>query len=175
MNLAFNEIVLDLLQERELWSTHPEFGCFWSDLNNPKGLQLTPTIEPGKVSLVFKVDKYHSGIMGIAHGGVPITILDGMMGWFLLSHLGQSGVTTKTTTEYFGPLHVSKDYRFEVTLAEGETPTPKSIPLVGQVFDCASKKLLIKFSAQFFLPNRKQAAAILQKTLDPMLSKYFPD
>jgi hypothetical protein len=175
MDFSFNQIVLDVQQERDLWSKHPEFGCFWSDLNNPVGLRLTPTIERGKVWLDFTVGRYHSGIIGIAIGGIPITILDGMMGWFLLSHLGRSGVTTKAVVEYFGPLHVGSTYRFEVTLAEGSTPTFKNIPLVGKVIDQTKNKELIRFNADFFLPNQAQASKILQKNLDPLLSKYFPE
>jgi hypothetical protein len=175
MSLDFSKIILDVKQERELWSKHPEFGCFWSDLNNPRGLQLTPTIDPGKVWLDFVVDKYHSGIMGIAHGGVAVTILDGLMGWFLLSHLGRSGVTTKAVTEYYGPLHVGRTYRFQVTLVDGVEPSVKAIPLVGKVIDPDSGKELVKFRADFFLPNRIQAASILQTKLDPIMAKYFPE
>src|SRR5690554_226194 len=94
MELSFAEIKLDVYKEREGWQQYPEWNCFWSDLRNPQGLRLTPHIDIGRVWLEFTVEKHHSGIMGIIHGGIPFTILDGMMQWLLMSHIGKCGVTT---------------------------------------------------------------------------------
>jgi len=172
MDLKFDKLKLDMLTERELWEKHPEFGCFWSDLNNPKGFRLTPEVCIGKVSLELTIDKYLTGVIGIAHGGVAPCILDGMMGWFLISHLGHSGVTSKSVITYKGPLHLGKTYHFEVVLHEGRELAIDSIPLIGRVLSDEGGEL-VRLESSFFLPNKKQASRILQKDLDPITSKYF--
>src|SRR5262249_11869682 len=62
-----DSVVFDILQQREIWRRHPEYACFWSSPDNPRGLRLTPHVEPGRVWLRMRIEREHSGFMGIAH------------------------------------------------------------------------------------------------------------
>ena len=67
---TFDAVVVDLFEERERWRQQPDYACFWSSPDNPRGLRLTPHVGPGRVWLRLRIEREHSGIQGIAHGGV---------------------------------------------------------------------------------------------------------
>lgn len=174
------KLKLDLFALREKWRKLPDYGCFWSSPDNPKGLQLTPTIEVGKVSVEMLVEREHSGIPGIAHGGIAFTIIDGLMGWYIMSHEGRVGFTTKATTKYFAPLRVGQTYLFEVKSPElpvCESPI-NSIRLVGTVYQKnvtpEQQKPMVQIEAEFILPNRSMAQKILGIELSDELKELFP-
>jgi acyl-coenzyme A thioesterase PaaI-like protein len=177
--MAKFQIIKDVFALRESMRGRSDYGCFWSSPDNERGLRLTPTIEPGRVFLDLKIEVFHSGFPGIANGGVSFTILDGMMGWYLMSHTGRGGFTKTASLNYLAPLHVGKTYRFEVTAEESES-SADSFKLKGQVFpiknsvkSIGSRPLLV-MTADFALPNRKTAELILQVPLGPEGEDLFP-
>lgn len=175
------EIKKNVFALREAWRKRPDYNCFWSGPDNERGLRLTPTIEPGRVFVDLKIETFHSGFPGIANGGVSFTILDGMMSWYLMSHLGRGGFTKTASLSYFAPLHVGKTYRFEVTAAEVPNQTPANFKLTGQVFpvkdtdNTVGTKPLLVMEADFFLPDRKTAEAVLRTTLGTEGEELFPE
>lgn len=175
------EIKKDVLALRENWRKRPEYNCFWSGPDNERGLRLTPTIEPGRVFVDLKIETFHSGFPGIANGGVSFTILDGMMSWYLMSHLGRGGFTKTASLSYFAPLHVGKTYRFEVTASSEAEHTIGSFKLTGQVFsikdsdNTISTKPLLTVEADFFLPDRKTAEQVLRIPLGSEGEELFPE
>ncbi len=170
------EIKLDVLALREEWRKLDNYGCFWSSPDNPRGLRLTPNIEAGRLSVEMEIEREHSGFPGIAHGGIAFTILDGLMGWFIMSHYGRAGFTTNCSTQYKGPLHVGKKYLFQVTVSplEGDG---KTVSLVGEVFPAqnTSAKSLVKMTADFMMPSRMIAEKVLQIELGNHGKKLFPE
>ena len=155
----------------------PTYGCFWSSPDNARGFQLTPEIEPGKVSVEMTVDREQSGFPGIAHGGVAFTILDGLMGWYVMSHYGRAGFTTNSNVEYLAPLLVGKKYFFQAIEDPENASAPKgTVKLIGQVFNEDSReKPLLQMKANFFLPNRKTAKRVLGIPLGPEGEELFPE
>jgi len=174
------QIKKDLIAMREIWRKIPDYGCYWSSPDNSRGLKLTPTIKPGKVSVEMVIDREHSGIPGIAHGGIAFTIIDGLMGWYIMSHEGRAGFTTQATTQYKGPLKVGKNYSFEVIL-DPNAPTDKQgmISLLGQVFNAgeaeATRRSLVEIRAQFILPNLGLAKKVLGIELNEAFKEWFPE
>lgn len=170
----------NIIAAREQWRKLPDYGCFWSSPDNEKGFRLTPTVEPGKLWVEMKVERHHSGFPGIAHGGVAFTILDGLMGWFIMAHEGRGGLTTTATTSYKGPLIVGRAYRFEVTEESSEAGAPgRLVRLVGNVFQADApeheRRALVTMQAQFMLPNRKTAQKILGINLGILGEELFPE
>lgn len=175
-----DEIVKDVIALREQWKKRDDWDCFWSSPTNSRGLQLTPQIELGRVFLDLEIEKEHSGNPGICNGGVTFTILDGMMSWFLISHLGRSGFTLGSTIKYFAPLHVGKKYRFLVRAAEKGSRTEQKFDLEGVVFSFNGDQVVtdrpfVHMTAPFILPNREMARKVLQVDLGPEGEELFPN
>ena len=173
------KIKKDLLKLREKWRQNPDYACFWSSPDNPKGLQLTPTIELGRLYVDMKIERHHSGYPGICNGGIPFTIIDGLMSWYLMSHLGRAGFTKEAKINYYRPLSVSRTYRFEVKHENSESGNAlNSFSLKGNVYELnddkpKDQKPLLSMKADFFLPNRKIAEQVLGVSLDG--EELFPD
>ena len=173
---ATPELLLDLLELRERWRKLPNYGCFWSSPDNPRGFRLTPTIQPGRLSVKMTVDREQSGFPGIAHGGVAFTILDGLMGWYVMSHYGRAGLTTHSSVEYMAPLVVGRTYLFVATEDKSKTSEKGTVNLEGQVFFAEDQsKPLLKMKATFFLPNRKTAKRVLGIDLGKEGESLFPE
>ena len=171
------KLLLDLIALRERWRKMPDYGCFWSSPDNKRGLQLTPKIEPGKISVEMTIDREQSGFPGIAHGGISFTILDGLMGWYVMSHYGRAGLTTSSSIEYSAPLVVGKTYFFQAIEDPENASSPKgTVKLIGQVFNAdVQDKPLLQMKATFFLPNRKTAKRVLGIPLGPEGEDLFPE
>lgn len=171
----FDRVVFDILAHREIWRWHPDYACFWSSPDNPRGLRLTPQIEPGRVWLRLRIEREHSGFMGLAHGGVPFTILDGMMGWLLMSNLGRAGVTTSANIRYAAPLLVGHEYEFEATPEPGESHTERRTALRARAFPVGRPaETCVEVRAQFSLLRREVAETLLERTLDASELTLFP-
>jgi acyl-coenzyme A thioesterase PaaI-like protein len=168
---------LDLIEMRERWRKMPNYGCFWSSPDNSKGFRLTPEIKVGNVSVEMTIDREHSGFPGIAQGGVAFTILDGLMGWYVMSHYGRAGFTTQASVEYSAPLVVGEKYLFQaIQDVESENAPNGTIKLIGQVFHSERKdKPLLQMKASFFLPNRKTAQRVLGIPFGPEIEELFPE
>jgi acyl-coenzyme A thioesterase PaaI-like protein len=165
---------LDVIALREEWRKLPDYGCWWSSPDNERGLQLTPTIKDGKLSVDMKVERHHSGFPGIAHGGLAYTILDGLMGWWLMAYEGRAGFTTTTTTRYKGPMMVGQTYRLEAE-SKGEKTARGEITLVGRVFSPETpKKILVEVQADFFMPNLDTAEKVMGLKLGEVEGRIFP-
>jgi len=164
------KLLLDLIALRERWREMPDYGCFWSSPDNQRGFRLTPKIEAGKVSVEMTIDREQSGFPGIAHGGVSFTILDGLMGWYVMSHYGRAGLTTNSSIEYSAPLFVGKTYLFQAIEDSENAFSPKgTVKLVGQVFNAnLQEKPLLQMKATFFLPNRKTATLLSSRTFEKL-------
>jgi acyl-coenzyme A thioesterase PaaI-like protein len=171
------KLLLDLISLRERWRKMENYGCFWSSPDNHRGFRLTPSIEEGKVSVQMEVEREHSGFPGIAQGGVAFTILDGLMGWYVMSHYGRAGFTTQANVEYMAPLVVGKKYLFQAIEDPENTSLPKgTVKLLGQVFNVdAAEKPLLQMKATFFLPNRKTAQKVLGIPLGVEGEELFPE
>lgn len=173
--LDFARVRFDLFAQRELWRRHPEYSCFWSSPDNPRGLQLTPTVEAGRVWLRLHIEREHSGFIGIAHGGVTFTILDGMMGWLIMSHLGRAGVTTSATVKYTAPLHVGREYEFEATAMPGEPQSERRIAVRARAFPVGRPaETCVEIVAEFSLLTREAAEVLLARELDSSELPFFP-
>lgn len=170
------EIKKDVIALRESWRKLPNYGCFWSSPDNPRGLKLTPQIEPGRISVEMEIEREHSGFPGIAHGGIAYTIIDGLMGWYLMAHEGRAGFTIQMTTQYKAPLKVGGRYLFEVKSASEGLEEGK-ISLIGRVFGVAdqSRTSLVEIQGQFILPNRALAKKILGADLGSHGEELFPE
>ena len=171
------KLLLDLIALRERWRQMPDYGCFWSSPDNQRGFKLTPKIEAGKISVEMTIDREQSGFPGIAHGGIPFTILDGLMGWYVMSHYGRAGLTTNSNIEYSAPLVVGKKYFFQAIEDPENASSPKeTVKLMGQVFNADTHdKPLLQMKATFFLPNRKTAKRVLGIPLGPEGEELFPE
>lgn len=169
--------LLDLIALREKWRKLPNYGCFWSSPDNARGFQLTPTIELGKISVEMTIEREHSGFPGIAQGGVAFTILDGLMGWYVMSHYGRAGFTTQANVEYMAPLVVGQQYLFQAIEDPTNAESPKgTVKVIGQVFNSLSKdKPCVQIKATFFLPNRKTAQRVLGVPLEEAGEELFPE
>lgn len=168
----------DLLALREDWLKNPDYDCFWSSPNNKLGLRLTPKIEPGKLSVEMTIEKHHSGFPGISHGGIPFTVLDGMMSWYLMAHYGRAGFTVGANISYSRPLFVGETYRFEVVRDTSSSPNSKTISLKGQVFALGQTEdtsRLVLMTAEFFLPDKSQAVRVLGKKTVEAAKDIFPE
>jgi acyl-coenzyme A thioesterase PaaI-like protein len=171
------KLVKDVLAMRENWRKRADYGCFWSSPDNPVGLKLTPTIEPGRLFVDMVIDRYRTGFPGIAQGGIAFAILDGLMSWYLMSHLGRGGFTKTAEIAYRRPLKVGTSYRFEV-IAESVNLTSKEAVLRGDAYETtASKpeKTCLTMTARFILPSRKLAAMVLGNDLGTDGEELFPD
>lgn len=173
------KLLLDPLQLREQWRRLPSYGCFWSSPDNPRGLRLTPTIELGRVFVEMTIDREHSGFPGIAHGGIAFTILDGLMGWFIMAHEGRAGFTTQSAVQYRAPLLVGRRYLFEALDDTSAKPADGTVSLLGRVFEAVAspgnKDPLLEIKATFFLPNRKTAIRVLGVPLGAEGEHLFPE
>ncbi len=172
-----SKLQLDLIKLREEWRKMPEYGCYWSSPDNGRGFRLTPTLEDGKVSVEMLIEREHSGFPGIAHGGVAFSVLDGLMGWYVMSHYGRAGFTTSSNVEYIAPLLVGQKYYFQaVEDLVGQTDLRGTVKLLGEVFKADGKgKPLLQMKATFFLPNRNTAKRVLGIPLTPQLEELFPE
>lgn len=172
------ELKTDLLQLRELWRQLPNYACWFSSPDNPRGLRLTPVIEPGRLWLELEIDKSFTSFPGIAHGGYSYTILDGLMGWYILAHYGRAGVATQTATFYRAPLLLGRRYRFEAVPDEQAEQVPGWVAMAGRVFDPATdpehQSALVEIRSRFYLPSREQATRILGIQLEPGAEELFP-
>jgi pimeloyl-ACP methyl ester carboxylesterase/acyl-coenzyme A thioesterase PaaI-like protein len=173
--LSFREPVFDVLRERELWRQHPDYSCFWSGPDNPRGLRLTPRIEPGRVSVRTTIGRDHSGVVGLAHGGIVFTVLDGVMGWLIMSHLGRLGLTRQAHVEYLAPVHVGQEVEFEA-VPDPEVPvTAQHVSVLARAYPVgAPDRPCARVRAQFFLPDRSKAEAVLGRTLEGVSANLFP-
>jgi acyl-coenzyme A thioesterase PaaI-like protein len=170
------EIKKDPIAMREKWRKLPDYGCLWSSPDNPRGFQLTPTIEPGRLFVEMKVEREHSGFPGIAHGGVAYTVLDGLMGWFVLSHYGRAGVTMRSEVRYFAPLQVGRTYLFQATEPEPGVSAERTVRLIGKVLTSAESGIpLVEVDATFYLPDRAMAKKLLKVDLGPVGEELFPE
>lgn len=167
-----SEIKLDVVALREKWRALPNYGCWWSSPDNQKGLQLTPNIEPGRLWVEMQVESHHSGFPGIAHGGLAFTILDGLMGWYIMAHEGRAGFTTNCTVSYKGPLKVGETYTFEAKRDEG-AKDESQVNLIGIAFQDPGAPL-VQVTASFLLPNRELAKKVLRIDLGPEGEELFP-
>jgi acyl-coenzyme A thioesterase PaaI-like protein len=174
MAFRFDSIVKDLIDERKKWESIPGYKCFWSGLGNEAGLRLTPVIERRRVWLRTVLEKEYSGIPGIVHGGIPWVIIDGLMGWLVMSHLGRAGVTTNSKLEYKGAVRVGEAYIFEAVPKEDSFES-RTVSLVGRVFsESRPEKSLLIAEADYFLPSQDQAEKILGFPLTGTAAKMFP-
>jgi acyl-coenzyme A thioesterase PaaI-like protein len=175
MSITFDKPILNLITERELWRQNPDYNCFWSGPDNVRGLRLTPVIEPGRVSVRMSIHRDHSGVVGISHGGIPFTILDGLMAWLVMSHLGRIAVTTTATVQYVAPLRVGHEYEFEAVPEPLVEQTEGMLQLRGRVYPVNDpSSVCVKMKGNFFLLNRVQAAAILGRALDESMFRLLP-
>ncbi|MDP2316714.1 MAG: alpha/beta fold hydrolase [Pseudomonadota bacterium] len=173
---AFVAPVIDVHRAREAWRKDPEYSCFWSGPDNPRGLRLTPSVEPGRVWVRMRVERDHSGIVGIAHGGIAFTILDGLMGWLVMSHLGRVGVTSSATIRYQAPLRVGEEYEFEAVPERAVVEVDDAVQVTARVFPVGRRdRPCADMHATFFLPNRAHAEHILGRPVGALGDGiYFP-
>ncbi len=171
---AFVAPVIDVHSAREAWRKDPDYSCFWSGPDNPRGLRLTPSVEPGRVWVRMRVERDHSGIVGIAHGGITFTILDGLMGWLVMSHLGRVGVTSSATIRYQAPLRVGEEYEFEAVPERTVVEVDDAVQVVGRAFPVGRPdRSCAEMHATFFLPNRAQAEHILGRPVGTLGDGLF--
>lgn len=173
------ELKLNLIELREKWRKLPDYGCFWSSPDNEKGLKITPIIELGSIKASMMIEREHSGFPGIAHGGIGFSIIDGMMGWYIMSHYGRAGFTTNASIKYYAPLNVGKEYFFVVNELKNAEFDNYKVKLIGKAFNSIDASLqgkpLIEVEADFILPNRALASKVLGVEINEELKVLFPE
>ena len=159
---------VDMLALREEWRHMPEFSCFWSSPDNPQGLRLTPTINPGHVYVDMVIARHLTGFPGIAHGGIAYTILDGLMSWYLMAHLGRGAVTREATVKYLRPLVEGRSYRFQVREPDGglRWAPDEPVHISGNVVETAAAddpqaRVHLLIEGEFILPSRRLAERLM--------------
>lgn len=159
--------VFDVIRERETWRRHPDYGCFLSSPDNPHGLRLDPTVDRGRVWVRTTFDRDRSGIVGLAHCGVVFTVLEGLMGWLVMSHAGRLGMTTDATIQNLGPVRVGQPYEFEAVPDPDRPNTPSRVHVLARAFPVGEPDRPCAIArAQFFLPSRRRAEALLGRPID---------
>lgn len=176
--MSGHELKLDPLALREKWRELGKYHCFWSGLDNPKGFQLTPSIQPGCLWVDMTIEQHHSGFPGIANGGVAFVLLDGLMSWCVMAHEGRAGFTTGASIHYKAPLVVSNTYRFQVHPGK-KNSAQRTTQVSGEILSLeepeSNRKPLIKMTGEFFLPDRKTAEAVLGFDLGEEGKEVFPE
>ena len=176
--MGFDKIRRDILRDREKWRTIPGYRGFGSGPDNSQGLRLTPRIELGRVWIRMTIDDAITGYPGIAHGGASFAVLDELMGWLVMSHLGRAGFTTFSTVRYFAPLVAGREYLFQA-VPDGEADLieyPRRVSLRGSVIEEGRPNMpLIEMRAEMLLASRRLAERILGRSLDPIVAEMFPE
>ena len=87
-------------------------NCFACGPNNPVGLQLKFRLKGDVCVADFKPGKNLCGYNGIVHGGIIFTVLDDVMGnWLLLN--GKKAFTAKCSIRYFAELPCESETQVE--------------------------------------------------------------
>lgn len=85
-----------------------KYNCFGCSPYNDKGLHMQFKLDGEEVISIWEPQSWFDGWEGIIHGGIQATLLDEIGGWFVVSVLGLSGVTTKLNVKYLKPLESNK-------------------------------------------------------------------
>ncbi|KAB8039131.1 hypothetical protein GCL60_09760 [Silvanigrella paludirubra] len=115
----------------ETWENKHNYKSYFSSLNNPYGLNAEPKIIDGKFILKYKIEKKHMGIPNFAFGGISFSLLDGLMGWFIMTNYDKIGITLTNTIKYYNPLILNETYIFETR--ENKKINNNTISLIGEV------------------------------------------
>jgi acyl-coenzyme A thioesterase PaaI-like protein len=88
-------------------------NCFGCSPNNSSGLRLEFFTDGKKVLSWLRVPMHLSGWDHIVHGGVITTMLDEIMGWYVLHLLRKMPLTKTITVKFLKPVYVNEDIRIE--------------------------------------------------------------
>jgi uncharacterized protein (TIGR00369 family) len=91
--------------------------CFVCGDQNPNGIHLTFTLQEGKVSSEFVLQKLYQGYKDIVHGGIISTILDEAMVKAALLQ-GIPAVTVEIGIRFKNPLMVGEKAIVEATITK---------------------------------------------------------
>ena len=171
--------LLDVAQLREQWRSVGDYSCFMTSPDNPRGLRLTPTVEPGRATVTLTITPDLSGFPGVAHGGISYTVLDGLMGWYILSHYHRGAFTVETKTRYRKPLMVGKTYLFEVRESPSKSNSDYHLALDGHVYEVIEGKRshshLLTMHATFAFATRSIARHMFKDSIFQLGESFFID
>ncbi|MCB9686349.1 MAG: alpha/beta fold hydrolase [Alphaproteobacteria bacterium] len=159
--------VFDVIAERERWRRRPDYRCFLASPDNPRGLQLDPNVDAGRVWVRTTFDRDLSGIVGLAHCGIVFTVLEGLMGWLVMSHAGRLGVTTDAGIRNLAPVRVGVPYELEAVPDPDRPNSASRVHVLARIFPVGEPDRVCAVAhAQFFLPARRHAESLLGRRLD---------
>ena len=109
-------------------------SCFVCGTENPLGLKLEFSAEPGCVRTLFQPCREHAGFQDTVHGGLPSTLLDEARVWACGAATGRFTYCAELTVRFLKPVRPGTPYeligrlkenrRNRLLLAEAELRDP---------------------------------------------------
>lgn len=104
---------MDRSEYRRIPRKETENKCFGCSPHNSSGLRMEFYSDGRQVCSWLKVPVHLSGWDHIVHGGVITTMLDEIMGWYVLHFLRKIPLTKTITVKFLKPVYVNEDIRIE--------------------------------------------------------------
>jgi acyl-coenzyme A thioesterase PaaI-like protein len=104
---------MDKAGYRQIPRRENDNNCFGCSPNNSSGLQLQFFTDGKKICSWLRVPKHLSGWDHLVHGGVITTMLDEVMGWYILHLLRKMPLTKTIAVKFLKPVYVDEDIRIE--------------------------------------------------------------
>lgn len=134
----------------EKWENQHNYKSYFSSLSNDFGLNANPKIVDDSLLLEYKIEKKHMGIPNFAFGGISYSLLDGLMGWYIMCNYNKIGATLTNTIKYHSPLVLGETYLFKVD--KYKDININNVCLIGHVYN-TEKKLCIESKSIFYLKS----------------------
>jgi acyl-coenzyme A thioesterase PaaI-like protein len=103
--------------------------CFGCGRQNPVGLRLDFSLEGEEYTCSFTAGREHQGYRGIVHGGIISTLMDEVMGRFLILK-GLSVVTVKLEVSFRKPVPVGEPLTITAKEAGRQGKFVKAVALI---------------------------------------------
>ena len=158
------------MSEREVpnyWPGH----CFGCSTTNAHGLHLRFWYSERGCFTKCTIPDYLCGIDGIVHGGILALLLDEVAEWTVIAHLGQFGMTSNTSIQYFKPARTNTEITVESQIISYDDKNA----VQRSTIHSADGTLVAESRSEWLLPKLSTIASVTsvnKATLQEFLTKY---
>ena len=142
----------------------PTRSCFVCGVENPLGLKLRFTAEPGRVRAPYQPRREHVGFQDTVHGGLTSTVLDEAMVWACGAATGRFTYCAELTVRFLKPVRPETAYEVIGWLRENR----RSRLLLAEAELRDASGLVLASASGKYMP-------IAEEALAPMLGDFLGD